>query len=40
MITGELFFNENSTKPWLGKGGGLICVFEGAPNLGALRFSF
>jgi hypothetical protein len=37
--SGELFFNENGSKPGLGKGG-LICILEGAPSLGAVHFDF
>jgi hypothetical protein len=37
--TGELFFNENGSKPGLGNGG-LICILEGAPSLGAIYFDF
>lgn len=37
--SGELFFNENGSEPGLGKGG-LICVFQGAPDLGAISFQY
>jgi hypothetical protein len=35
--SGELFFNENGSRPGLGRGG-LICILEGAPSLGSIYF--
>ncbi|MFM7086717.1 MAG: hypothetical protein ACKOXO_06995 [Cyanobium sp.] len=37
--SGEMFFNENGSEPGLGKGG-LICIFQGSPDLGAISFQY
>lgn len=38
--TGEVYFNANSTKPGLGRQGGLLAIVQGAPKLKASSINF